>query len=242
MEYTQIFEKNSSAYPALKYLQVQSDLPSNYKSDTDDNHYDWFLPIMPNYRYHIDAKGSYSICDDETNQEIIGTGHKDAIMQVAINGKYASTNAANNKYTKRSYFIAQDVLFYNQDYNYPVSDSDYNKAATSNDKGVKFTIYCTDDKPHLLRFNCFGNGYVSSSITQNAFQSLTGYVHVNQIDVYDNNSWNTIIKRYGGFHDKMELMKYLNAYWDTMELFSNSLTWNEEEFAKVYVDVDNYNI
>lgn len=244
MEYTQIFEKNSSAYPALKYLQVQSDLPSNYKTDTDDAHYDWYLPIMPNYRYHIDVKGSFAIYDDETNQQFLSTGHKDSIMQVAINGKYGTTSAALNSFTERSYLTVQKILFYNEDYNYPVTDdTTYSKAGSSNDKGVKFMIYCTDDKPHLIRFNCFGNGYVSSSVTQNAFQSLTGYIHVNQIDtVYDpNDGWVPIIKRYGGFHDKMELMKYLNAYWDTMELFQNSLTWDEDNFAKVYVEVDYFN-
>lgn len=241
MQHDVIFYKNSSAYPAVVRSYVSTDIPNNYRSDdVTDSHFDFFMPLVPGYSYDFNLSGRIDVIDDMNNVTLIRSGMP-SNMLLGLNGRYYTSVSVNNTITETDQWYVDNATFYNQDPDHtPGTNVNYNYAAIGDKSGVMFSIHNETDKVRMIRFAYYGVAVNISALTTNAFTFESGFIKLERINKlgsaleYDN-----IISNYAGFHDKYDLMKYLNAYWDTLELFKNSLTWTEQELKPQLVEVNN---
>lgn len=241
MQHDVIFYKNSSAYPAVVRSYVSTDLPNNYRSDdTTDTNFDFFLPTVPGYSYDISVSGDVLVMDDVNNNTIIRCG-TDGSMVLGLNGKYFFPSATNNTINETDEWYVDNVTFCNQDPAHtPGTNTGYDYAPLGHKSGVMFSIHNETSSVRMLRFKYYGVTYVSADLTTGQYSKESGYIKIHRINKIGSAlEYINIVNNYAGFHDKYDLMKYLNAYWDTFELFKNGLTWTENELKPQLVEVNN---
>lgn len=241
MQHDVIFYKNSSAYPAVIRSYVSTDLPNNYQSDdVTDTHFDFFLPIVPGYSYDFNISGKVDVIDDLNNTTIIRTGTV-GDMVLGLNGKYYSQTALNNTIIETPQWFVDNATFYNQDPDHsPGTNHYYSNIAMGKKCGVMFSIHNETEEVRMLRFAYYGIMFDVSSLTTGIYTAESGFIKLERINKIDSAlEYSNIVSNYAGYHDKYDLMKYLNAYWDTLELFKNALTWTDQELKPQLVEVNN---
>jgi hypothetical protein len=241
MQHDVIFYKNSSAYPAVVRSYVSTDLPNNYQADdTTDSHFDFFIPLVPGYSYDFNISGRIDVIDDLNNNTILRCGTVGNVA-LGLNGRYAFLAATNNTIFERDEWYVDNATFYCQDPDHtPGTNVNYDYACIGDKSGAMFSIHNETDRVRMIRFAYYGVTTKLSSLTTGAYTKESGFIKLERINKigsaleYDN-----IVSNYAGFHDKYDLMKYLNAYWDTLELFKNGLTWTDQELKPQLVEVNN---
>lgn len=238
-EVSAIYYKNTSALPSIVTYNVSTDLPHSFDLTPSGSSEDIYLAILPGYIYNISCRGSWNILlDGETPEPIVSCGCYGGEMEILWTGHYSANNANhNNKVYAVSAVEVVDIMFTNMDYNHGYSGAPYDKAATSDNMGAFVKLQNKTDHPLLLLCKYFGRKVKWSDKTQQAWYSFVDYFHIDQIT---DTEGEIIVNRYCGYHDKYELMKYLNAYWDSLELFNDSNTWELDKELALYQDDDTW--
>lgn len=240
-ELSAIYDKSSSALPRIINYNISTDLPHKFVEDDTADSQDIYLVMIPGYIYNISCRGSWNfyLGEEATASNLIaGCGCYDGDMEFLWTGYY-HTDSTNYKNVVKSQSDATviDIMFTNMDYNHGYSGAPYEYNATTTDSGCFMKIKNVTDDPVLLHCKYHGHKVKWSTKTQQAWYSFVDYLHIDQItDLYGE----VVVNRFAGYHDKYQLMKYLNAYWESLTLFNDNSEWELDKELAVYQDDDTW--
>lgn len=218
---------------------MSCDVPHQILGSTVDpqteTSYDIYYVLVPGYKYTFETSGQWSFTDAESNILIVGAGTYGGDMEFLPHGYYHSdpTNY-DNTFRSNEAIKVEDVIFHNMDYNhrYIPGTNYYTFPAVSDNAGFIIKLYNNTSKPILIRARYNGHRVKWSSLTTLAYYGYHDHCKLQVITDMDDE---VLLLNYSGYHNKYELMKYLNAYWDSLTMFEDTDTWNvENELMPIY--------
>lgn len=227
------FTKKTDGYIHFAERTISSDIPNQYNhDDTTSNYFNWFLALVPGYKYTINIQGLFIVKKYEgNNPNVLSSGIKDDATTVSFNGYRDTWSHGDNYVHVNSSWKLTNVRFHNSNTVIDLPWTNVRDTPYTNDAGVTFTIENVTDEPYCIVIQHYGIPFVLSEYTNTAIYYRHCQCLVEHIETSDGN---LVMDRYAGYHDKTQMMHYLNAYWTTYDLYLNSLMWNDDTLTPFY--------